>query len=96
MNFSEALIELKTEHKLQRAGWNGKDQWVVLMPPLHLPSKNSGLPIRVNERTAKHLVDDAELDSQPYFALKNVQGKWQPGWVPSTGDLLAEDWQVAQ
>ena len=34
--------------------------------------------------------------SQPYFALFNAQGKWQPGWVASVSDLLANDWEIAE
>lgn len=33
---------------------------------------------------------------EPCFILFNAQGKWQPGWVPSTSDVLAEDWQIAE
>lgn len=85
LNFSEALILLKEGKKLSRTGWNGKNQWVVMMPALYL---EAGM---VNGRTRK-FIGDNPLDSQPYFALMNTQGKWQPGWVPSTGDLLSEDW----
>ena len=31
---------------------------------------------------------------QPVCVLLNAQGLHQPGWVPSIGDLMAEDWQV--
>jgi hypothetical protein len=31
---------------------------------------------------------------EPCFILKNAQGKYQPGWVPSMGDMLATDWEV--
>lgn len=34
------------------------------------------------------------LSMQPCFGLKNAAGNMQPGWVPSIGDCLAEDWQV--
>lgn len=47
----------------------------------------------VNGRTSKHLGQGVDLDSQPYFALYTAQGKWQPGWVPSTSDVLSEDWE---
>ena len=86
MDFSEALLCLKQEKKMARYSWNGKGQWVVMMPGLYL---EAGL---CNGRTRKHLGDNVPLDSQPYFVLKNAQDKWQPGWVPSTGDLLANDW----
>lgn len=87
-DFGQALIYLKDGQKITREGWNGKNQWVVMMPALYLEAE------MVNERTKKFIGDNTPLDSQPYFALKNAQGKWQPGWVPSTGDLLAEDWQI--
>ena len=50
---------------------------------------------KVNDRTAKHIGEDKPLDSQPYFALWTAAQKWQPGWTPSTSDVLAEDWQIA-
>lgn len=91
--FGDALEYLKQGHKLARRGWNGKGQWVVLMPALSLPPYSSQTPgAKVNDRTAKHIGKDTPLDSQPYFALWTAQGKWQPGWVPSASDVLAEDW----
>lgn len=95
MNFGEALVHLKQEKKLARKGWNGKGQFVVMMPALYLPPFNAlDTNRKVNDRTAKHIGVDAPLDSQPYFALFNAQKKWQPGWIPSTGDLFAEDWVI--
>lgn len=95
LSFGHALVALKEGKKVARAGWNGKGQFVVLMPELYLPPYNSQEPgAKVNDRTAKHIGKDVPLDSQPYFALKNAQGQWQPGWVPSTSDALANDWQI--
>lgn len=97
MTFGEALECLKCGNKLARQGWNGKSQWVVMMPSLYLPPYNSQEPgAKVNDRTAKHIGVDIPLDSQPYFALFNAQGKWQPGWTPSVSDCLAEDWEVVE
>jgi hypothetical protein len=84
---------LKSGNRLSRVGWNGPNQWVCLMPSLQLPPNNSPESgPRVNDRTAKFIGVGTALDSQPYFALMNAQGKWQPGWVPSISDILAEDW----
>jgi hypothetical protein len=95
MNFSTALNLMKRGCKLARKGWNGKDQFVVMMPALYLEPYNAQIDgPKVNDRTAKHIGKDAPLDSQPYLALKNAQGKWQPGWIPSQGDLFAEDWEL--
>jgi hypothetical protein len=63
-DFEFALRLLKAGKRVAREGWNGKGQWIAMMP----------------------------VDSQPYIALWNAQCKWQPGWVPSSDDLFAEDW----
>ena len=97
LDFAGALFMLKRGKRVARAGWNGRGQWVVLMPGLKLPPFSSQEPgAKVNDRTAKHIGADTPLDSQPYFALWNAQGKWQPGWVPSVSDVLAEDWTVVE
>lgn len=97
VNFGQALQALKQGKKVTRQGWNGKGQWVVLMPSLYLPPYSTQEPgAKVNDRTAKHIGVDTPLDSQPYFALFNAQGKWQPGWVPSVSDSLADDWEVVE
>lgn len=94
MNFSLALDHLKNGKRMNRAGWNGKNQFAVMMPALFLPAYNTqGTDRKVNDRTAQHIGKDTPLDSQPYFAMLDAQGKWQPGWVPSQADLFAEDWQ---
>lgn len=96
-DFSTALLFLKEEKKVTRKGWNGKNQFVVMMPALFLPPFNTQDTNRkVNDRTAKYIGEDTPLDSQPYLALFNAQGKWQPGWVPSQGDLFAKDWMVLE
>ena len=95
LSFSEALNALKAGDPVARHGWNGKGQFVVVMPRLELPPYNTqGTERKVNDRTAKWIGEDQPLDCQPYFALFNAQKKWQPGWVPSTGDLFANDWYV--
>ena len=95
MNFGQAIEHLKQGNKVARKGWNGKNQWVVMMPALYLPPYNAqGTAKKVNDRTAKFIGKATPLDSQPYFALFNAQGKWQPGWTATTSDMLAEDWEV--
>lgn len=95
MNFGEALVALKEGKRLARKGWNGVGMWIVMMPSLSLPPFSSQAPgAKVNDRTAKFIGNDTPLESQPYFALWNGKGQWQPGWNASTPDLLAEDWEV--
>lgn len=95
MNFGQAIEQMKIGQKLTREGWNGKNMFVVLMPALKLPAHSSQEPgAKVNDRTAKHIGADTPLDSQPYFAMFTAQGKWQPGWLASQSDMLAEDWLI--
>ncbi|WP_134682564.1 DUF2829 domain-containing protein [Brevibacillus migulae] len=90
MNFGQALEALKDGKKVARSGWNGKGMWIVLMPALYL---EAGM---VNGRTRKHIGEDKPLDSQPYIAMWTATGQWQPGWLASQADMLAEDWQVVE
>jgi hypothetical protein len=31
---------------------------------------------------------------KPVFVLRNAQGEHQPGWIPSMGDMMADDWEI--
>jgi hypothetical protein len=95
MNFGQALESLKAGKKVARSGWNGKGMWIVLMPELHLPPFSSQAPgAKVNDRTARHIGPDTPLNSGPYISMWTAQGTWQPGWLASQPDMLADDWQV--
>lgn len=93
LSFDVALKWLKVGRKVAREAWGGRVKFAVLMPALHLPPYNTQAPgPKVNDRTAKHIGEDTPLNSQPYFAAFIANGEWQPGWVPSVRDLLADDW----
>ena len=95
MNFGKAIKAAKEGKKIRRRGWNGKNQWVVLMPELHLPPFNSQGPgAKVNDSTARYIGEDQHLFCCPYFVIYTEQKVWQPGWLASQTDMLAEDWEV--
>ena len=95
MTFGMAIEAMRKGHKVARKGWNGKDMWIVLMPSLYLPPFNTQEPgAKVNDRTAKHIGKDTALDSQPYIAMWTAAKQWQPGWLASQADILADDWAV--
>jgi len=95
VTFGKALEMLKRGSRVTRSGWNGKGQWVVRMPELQLPPYSTQDTNRkVNDRTAKWIGEDAPLNCRPYYVLFNNQGEWQPGWLPSQGDLEANDWII--
>lgn len=95
LNFGHALELMKAQEAVQRRGWNGKNMFIVMMPPLYLPPYNTQDTARkVNDRTAKWIGENSPLDCQPYIAMFTADAKWQPGWLPSQADLFAEDWQT--
>lgn len=81
-SFSEAVKYLRRGMKVSRKGWNGKGQYVRMVDPYNDP--------------AFQVIEKADIDGTmyPYFALKNAQNGFIP-WIPSTGDLLADDWIFA-
>lgn len=97
LTFGIAVELLKKGCKLARDNWNGKGMWIALMPSIYLPPHNTeGNTLKVNDRTAKYIGANKPLDSQPYIAMWTAQGKWQPGWVASQADILAEDWTIVE
>lgn len=81
-SFSEAVKYLRRGMKVSRKGWNGKGQYVRMVDPYN--------------DAAFQVIEKADIDGTlyTYFALKNAQNGFIP-WVPSTGDLLADDWIFA-
>ena len=84
MSFGLAVEAVKKGKKIARAGWNGKGQYVILIPGDHLA------------RSAGYGFGEAigEFSFGSVMALKNAQNIMQPGWVPSQGDVLADDWKI--
>jgi len=87
MKFSVALYALEEGRKVTRTGWNGKGQFVYLVPADKYPAKTDA---------AKSIADENGLVSyRPYFALRTAQGDVST-WVPSVSDCLADDWEVLE
>lgn len=87
MNFGQALEELKNGHKLARAGWNGRNMYLLLVagskgirPVAGTPYSNAGITDKV--------------DIEPHIDMFTAQGNMQPGWLASQADMLADDWDV--
>ena len=91
MNFGEAIEALKSGKRVSRAGWNGKSMWLALMDDMVVP------PEHINERTLQHIDNPTvPLRVGAYIVMWTAQGTWQPGWLASQADMLAEDWEVLQ
>lgn len=90
-----AIRLIRGGQKVRREGW--RKSFIVFMSGLSLPPYNTmGTDRKVNDRTAKFIGEDTPLNSQPYLAMFTEDGDWQPGWIPSQADLLAEDWELAE
>lgn len=95
MTLGLAIEAMNMGYKVSRKGWNGEGMFIVYMPPMFLPAYSTADTNRkVNDRTAKWIGEDTPLDCQGYFAMFTAAKKWQPGWLPSQADMLAEDWQI--
>lgn len=93
MKFGEAIEELKAGKRVAREGWNGKGMWLCFMPPFTLAA---GM---VNSRTRPLLTAagypaDKDVEVGGYVVMWTAQGVWQPGWLASQADILADDWAV--
>lgn len=83
VSFSTALYALKQGKKIARAGWNGKEQFVYLV-------KGEKLASALGYGFGEYLGEPTFNDT---FVLKNSQNRLAT-WVPSIGDLMAEDWKI--
>lgn len=96
MNFQAALAEMKAGFAVARSGWNGKNMFIVMMPGITLAAHSSQDPMipKVDNRLARWVGEDMEVECNPYLAMYTADKKWQPGWLASQTDMLADDWNT--
>ena len=85
MSFGDAIVALKSGHKVARSGWNGKGMFVYLVP--------ANQYIATTQAARDHFGHDALVPYNAYMAIKNVD-ETVSTWVPSVNDCLAEDWVI--
>lgn len=83
-DFGIAIQYLKQGKKLQRNGWNGKNQYIELANAISY--KNSSDEI-IN---AEH-----EAIGNKAIAFVGTSGV-QLGWLASQADMLADDWKIVE
>ena len=82
MTFGEAIEYMKAGKKLQRTGWNGKNQYIELATNISYMNTNREI---IN---AEH-----EAIGNKAIAFVGTSGI-QLGWLASQADMLAEDWKI--
>lgn len=85
MTFGLAIEAMRKGMKVARSGWNGKGMWLCYMPPFVVEEPN--------ERTREHGITES-FQCGGYIVMWTAQGVWQPGWLASQTDMLADDWMV--
>lgn len=85
--FSSALSWVKQGRRIARVGWNGKGQFVYLVPA-------ASYPVQTGAAKA-HFGEGSLVPYNAYLALKGVNDTVST-WVPSVTDCLAEDWYVIE
>lgn len=93
-SFSHALDLLKQGNKISRKGWNGADQWLSISCPETKDVAAANFWSPHNAEFARQNGGTAKV--APCITLKNAQGMIIMGWIPSAGDLFANDWMVSQ
>lgn len=85
MKYSSAHQKALSGLPIRRKGWNAPNQYVFLIPGSTLTIQPAWLSQMGIKKTTP--VKDV-------FAIFNAQGEVQAGWVPSQGDMNADDWEV--
>lgn len=82
MDFGEAIKAVKKGCKVQRKGWNGKNQYIELA-------------MCISYTNADGIIVNAEHDAIGNCAIAFVGTSGiQLGWLASQADMLAEDWML--
>lgn len=85
MNFGDALSYVKNGRRVARAGWNGKNMFIFLVP---------GSTFRVNRAPLLGIYPEGtEIQYHAHIDMKTAQGYVVP-WLASQADLLSEDWEL--
>lgn len=84
MSFGLAIEAAKMGKKIQRAGWNGKGQYVELATCISYKNADGDM-VNVNHDA----IGNAAL------AFVGTSGV-QLGWLASQADMLADDWRIVE
>lgn len=88
MTFEQVLPLIKKGEKAFRLNWNGKGQYVVMQK-----GYPDGIPCNKQTAEAWGLKEGDLFKLNPYLQIKGTNGIYSM-WIPSIGDIFAEDWEV--
>ena len=82
-DFGGAIKAMKNGERVARMGWNGKGMYVFLA---YEPDFVTDADISA--------FDQLEVEVADMLVMKTAQDTFQPGWLASQADMLAEDWYI--
>ena len=85
MNFGLAIEAAKMGKRIARKGWNGKNMYVFLAYEADF----------VTDADISAF-DQLEVEVADMLVMKTAQDTFQPGWLASQADMLAEDWFIVE
>ena len=84
-DFSIALLNIKSGHRVARSGWNGKGMFIFLVP---------GSVFKVNREPLMSILGEGtQVTYHAHVDMKTATGEIVP-WLCSQTDLLATDWEI--
>ena len=95
MSFGGAINCLKAGLAVRRAGWNGKEMFVVKQIPCTIEA-NIIPGMQSLPQSAKIILMNREnphIDYTNQMLIINPDGR-ADSWIPSSSDVFAEDWEV--
>lgn len=87
-SFGTAIELAKNGNRIARAGWNGKDMFVV-----YQPGYPEGIPCNANTAAAFGYELGELFKCRPYLQMRCADGTHQM-WLASQSDILEEDWVI--
>ena len=85
MNFGLAIEALKKGLRVARNGWNGKGMYVFLAYEADFVTDAD-----------LSAFDQLEVEVSDMLVLKTAQDTFQPGWLATQSDMLADDWYIVE
>jgi len=88
MSFGLAVEAMKAGYKVARAGWDGKDMFVV-----YQKGYPEGIPCNAQTAEAFGMKEGELFKVRPYMQMRCSDGSHQM-WLASQSDILEEDWMI--
>lgn len=96
MSFGHAVEALKAGKKVARAGWNGKGMFLVFVPGTLNATLRKDTPYHDALFCTTTGEQRETVSINAHIDMFTATGSFQPGWLASQTDMLANDWQIVE